>query len=246
MYSRYLSVMTTHRHRLALPGHPLFFLLLQSVVFLIGILFLGWRSDAIVVAYFFETAIIGLFHVVRMLIVYFSGREQKAIMRNTDPENLKKNGFSMIPFFCIHYFFFLFVQSVFMFVFLESETGGISNAFNVVGNYAKMLQRSDIQQAVLVSFFTHAAILMRDFILPQAYHEYSLSAMFFQPYGRVILQQIVVILSGFFFMLFNGAKVLAVMLIIFRTALDAWLIKWGKGKFEMTAKDGKPPHGGFI
>jgi hypothetical protein len=235
--------MAMNYRRLALPTHPMFFLVLQAIVFLVGILFLGWHADAIVVAYFFETVIIGLFHIIKMLIVYFSGNAQREALRNATVEQQKQTGFFLIPFFCIHYFFFLFVQSVFMFMFISNDTG---NSFNVIANYAAMLQREDVQQAVLVSCFTHAAMTMRDFILPKLYHEYSLAGMFFQPYGRVLLQQIVVILSGFFFMLFNGALVLAILLILFRTALDAWMIKWGRGNFAMFSKERKPSDGGFI
>ncbi len=226
--------MTPGYNRLALPTHPQFFILLQAVVFLTGILLLGWQADAIVVAYFFETVIIGLFHIIKMLIVYFAGRQQQSVIRNASPGEQKQNGFAMIPFFCFHYFFFLFVQSVFMFTFINDDVG---SSFNVIGNYAAMLRRADVQQAVMVSGFTHAAMLLRDFILPKTYHEYSLAGLFFQPYGRVVLQQVVVILSGFFFMLFKGAVVLAVLLILFRTALDTWLVKGDGIKMREKAPD---------
>lgn len=220
--------------RLAVPAHPLFFLVLQAVVFLVGIFFLGWQADAIVVAYFFETVIIGLFHIAKMLIVYFSGNAQREALRKATSDQQNQNGFFMIPFFSVHYFFFLFVQSVFMFMFISNDTG---HSFNVLANYTAMLQRADVQQAVLVSCFTHAAMTVRDFILPRVYHTHTIAGMFIQPYGRVVLQQIVVILAGFFFMLFNGAMVLAVLLIVFRTVLDAWILKWGENK-EMSKSPG--------
>ncbi len=121
-----------------------------------------------------------------------------------------------------------------MFTFINDDVG---SSFNVIGNYAAMLRRADVQQAVMVSGFTHAAMLLRDFILPKTYHEYSLAGLFFQPYGRVVLQQVVVILSGFFFMLFKGAVVLAVLLILFRTALDTWLVKGDGIKMREKAPD---------
>jgi hypothetical protein len=43
-----------------------------------------------------------------------------------------------------------------------------------------------------------------------------------QPYGRIFMQQFVVLLGGFVIIIFQNAVVFSVLLIIFKTFIDAW------------------------
>ncbi len=192
---------------------------INALLMLVGLFFLHWSPASVLTAYFFETIIIGLIHVVKMLTVLFWGKEQKAI-----PPNKRTNEHhgASILFFIAHYFFFVFVQSVFMFLLLQGEVQGVKDSFKVWNNYVTLLQHTDTQQAVALIFFTNIVLAMRQFFIPGKYHMYTLPGMFMQPYVRIIIQQFVVIVSGFF-MFINGAIVAAVLLIIIRLYIDLFL-----------------------
>ncbi len=185
-----------------------------------GIFFLGWSASSILLAYFFETIIIGIIHIVKMLTVTYAGQAQKESGRNK--KEYKEPPLSLVIFFIMHYFFFLFVQSVFLFSFMQGGDSGIKKAFHVVGNYMQVLERPDVQQAVLAIILMNVILAIRNFFLPGKYHQYTVKEMLFQPYLRIFIQQFVVILGGFF-LLFGGSTGAAVVLILLRLFIDLCL-----------------------
>lgn len=202
------------------------FLWVNALCMLVGLFLLHWSAAAILTAYFFETIIIGCIHVIKMITVYGWSRKQK----NIPPyKKTNTNHITMIPFFMVHYFFFVFVQSVFMFLLLPGEVPGIKEPFRVIHNYTVLLQQPDTQQAVALLFFTNVVIALREFFVPQQYHRYTVGGLFVQPYVRIFIQQFVVILSGFF-MFIPGATVGAVLLILIRLFVDLLLFAGATNK----------------
>lgn len=201
--------------QMLLPTKANAFLWVSALCMLFGLLFLHWSPAAVLTAYFFETIIIGLLHVVKMLAVLWWGKEQPALPAG---KNNSHPGF-LVPFFGVHYFFFVFVQSVFMFLLLQGEVPGIKEPFQVLHNYHVLLQNSDTQQAVALIAFTNLVLVLRQFFLPRKYRTATVQALFLQPYLRIFIQQLVVILSGFFIFL-PGAVIAAVLLILIRLGID--------------------------
>ncbi len=214
-----MSTASLSRRQILLPNKANAFLWVSALCMLFGLLVLHWSPASVLTAYFFETIIIGLIHVVKMLTVLFWSKAQKAIPPN---KKTNENHGGSILFFIAHYFFFVFVQSVFMFLLLQGEVSGVKDSFQVWNNYAVLLQQSDTQQAVALIFFTNIVIALRQFFIPGKYHVYTLAGMFMQPYVRIIIQQFVVIVSGFF-MFMNGAIVAAILLIATRLVIDLYL-----------------------
>ncbi len=182
-----------------------------------GIFFLGWSASSILLAYFFETIIIGIIHIMKMLVVTYAGKTQKEASLNK--KEYKEPPLSLVLFFIMHYFFFIFVQSVFLFSFMEGSDPGIKKAFNVVGNYMYVLERPDVQQAVLAIILMNVILAIRNFFIPGKQHQYTVKEMLFQPYLRIFIQQFVVILGGFF-LLFGGSTGAAIVLILLRLFID--------------------------
>ncbi len=202
--------------QMLLPTKANAFLWVSALCMLFGLLFLHWSPAAVLTAYFFETIIIGLLHVVKMLAVLGWGKQQQALPAGKN--NNSHPGF-LVPFFLVHYFFFVFVQSVFMFLLLQGEVPGIKEPFQVLHNYRVLLQNSDTQQAVALIAFTNLVLALRQFFLPGKYRTATVQALFLQPYVRIFIQQLVVILSGFF-MFIPGAVIAAVLLILIRLGID--------------------------
>ena len=205
-----------------LPNRQNLFIWLNAITLFIGLLLLDWRPAIIVFAYVFETIIIGIIHVFKLWSVFSWGTTQKNTPVSKDPRQM--NGFGFIPFFIAHYFFFIFVQSVFIFSFMGSSIPGINNdGFDVLRNYKTLLSQTDMQLAFASIAITNTAFATRNFFIPQRYHDFTMQQLFMQPYIRIIVQQFVSILAGFFFFFVNNGLAVAIVLIIVRTVIDLYL-----------------------
>lgn len=210
-------------YKTLLPDSRNLFIWLNMFVMLAGLFFLGWRPVIIVFAYVFETIIIGIIHLFKLWMVYRYGNTQKNITVSTNSRQLK--GWGTIPFFLVHYFFFIFIQSIFIFSTVGKNLPGLpSDGFNIWANYLFLLSQTDMQLAFASIAITSLAYSIRNFFLPQRYHAYTLTALFMQPYIRIFVQQMVVILAGFFFIFGEGAMAAAVLLILTRFVLDMYLL----------------------
>ncbi len=77
----------------------------------------GWSPFYVVIAYFLETIIIGLIHVVKMVTVLQKGHAQKEAVILNKFDNM--NHWGAILFFMFHYFFFVAIQSIFAFALFD-------------------------------------------------------------------------------------------------------------------------------
>lgn len=192
---------------------------------LLGLFLFHWRPVIIVFAYVFETIFIGLLHIVKLWVVYKFGKAQSEAFAD-NKKNLN-NAWSMIPFFIAHYFFFIYVQSFFIFSFLGNTIPGIDDdSFNVFANYWILLQQPDMLMAIGCIVASQIALSIRNFFIEERYHTYTVSKLFMQPYPRILIQQFVSIFSGFLLFISNEALAVgvAVILIISRLLLDLYLV----------------------
>ena len=71
---------------------------------------------------------------------------------------------------------------------------------------------------------TNLAYFYNNFWHNEKYKEYTPRAIFFKPYIRIFIQQFVVILAGFFFIVFEAGNVAAILLIVFRLVVDLAMV----------------------
>lgn len=193
-----------------LPNKSNMFVWLNAV-FLVVLLILG-KADAltIVLAYFLETIIIGIVNVFKMF---------KVISTNEKEDQ----NYGLILFFMVHYSFFIAVQLIFVFGFLETQDDNIKSGFNLFDNieYAMSLKG---MTAVLGSILLYnLADYYFGFIKPRVYKKTTTTKLFMMPYPRIIIQQFAVILGGFF-SFFSGLFAVAVIIIILRTIIELFFI----------------------
>lgn len=206
-----------------LPNTRNLFIWGNAVVMLTGLLVFNWRPAMIVFAYVFETIIIGFIHVFKLWAVYRWGKTQKNAPVSKDPRQM--NGFGIIPFFIAHFFFFIYVQSVFIFTFMGDSIKGIGNdGFNVLKNYWFLLSQTDMQLAFACISIAHTGYVFRNFFVPKRYHDFTMQQLFMQPYIRILVQQFVTILAGFFFFITDNGLSVALVLIVTRTVIDLYLL----------------------
>ncbi|WP_316768033.1 DUF6498-containing protein [Pedobacter frigiditerrae] len=209
-----------------IPSSSNAFIWLNSILMLVGIFVLGWKPEVVIVAYLLETIIIGIIHVFKLLIVLLYGDKH---LIDQSEKNIF-SGFTVIPFFIIHYFFFIFVQSIFIFVMLADMLPSNNGSFNVFGNYAYLLSQHDVFMAFLTLAFSNVAMTFKNFILPGEFRKTTTSKLYFQPYVRIFIQQFVAIFAWFFMFFISSAPAAALMIIGFRLIVDLFLNKASMNK----------------
>ncbi len=190
-------------------GNSVFLLLLLAVNFV--------EPVTVVFAYFFETIIIGVFHILKLWLIIAMGNANK------ENGNTAK-GFSLIPFFIFHYGMFVVVQSIFAFTFFEIAVPGISSGFNLIHNYGVLLNEKGMGIVLASIFFTNLTYFYNNFLANKKFREYSANEIFFKPYIRIFIQQFAVLFSGFFFVIFAAHYVAAILLILLRLPVDLIMV----------------------
>ncbi len=98
----------------------------------------------------------------------------------------------------------------------------ISDSFGL-SNIITVLQFEGIQVALVLMLFSHIFKFWFNFYNNQRYQNVEIGLYMFQPYVRIIIQQFVAIVPGFFIIFGNGGLAVAIVLILIRTIVDIFL-----------------------
>lgn len=171
-------------------------LLLANAYPILGAIFLGWNVFEIVILYCIETFIIGLYNIAKMIKVPAgkNGTIQK---------------FFFIPFFLVHYNAFVFAQTFFVFIF-----------FTEIIKDKGDLPLTQIALGIVILFCSHGYSFYKNYIKKEEYKNAELGKLMFQPYGRIIIQQITVIVGGMFIMMMKSPLPLLIILVALKTIFD--------------------------
>lgn len=186
-----------------------------SLLMLCGLFIFNWKAETILLTYFFETIAVGFIHIFKLFATFLYSTKSSG-QKGKHPAS----SFFYIPFFAIHYFFFVFIQSVFVFAFFTSAIPGLKDSFDVWGNYKYLLGIPEYFMAFLSVILVNVAFALKNFFLPKKYLNKELESLFTQPYLRIFIQQFVTILTGFTFLFINAALISALILIFFRLIID--------------------------
>ncbi len=192
------------------------YMIYVNALFLLCLLSVGYVSAlAVVMAYFIESIVIGIFNAVKMAL-------------STSYSNKTEGGgagnYGLIVFFCFHYGFFIAIQSIFVFSFFSIDEGLFREPFFLIENYAALLQLDGMWLLIASMLLTHLFALISNFLADRRYREFTANELMAKPYLRILIQQFVVILSGFFLVFVNAGMVAAILLILFRLVLDLALL----------------------
>ena len=196
-----------------------YFLIAANLLPVAGVLAWGWSPREVFLVYCLETIIIGIFTLVKMGIV--------TIVRKTDTwynqgSKTQQHGLFFMLFFLAHYGIFTGVQMGIFFGVSGIGNGTGINAFNFFYKWPALL--SNDTMILLGAFvFCYGFKMLFDFVFTGEYRTISLAKLMFQPYGRIIIQQITVII-GSMFLLFGAGKIFiiifALVKIFFEVSFD--------------------------
>ena len=185
----------------------------------------------IVFAYFLETIIIGVIHLVKWGMVSKYGK------KSTNPQ-WQISGIPLLLFFTAHYGMFVAIQSIFAFTLFQSNIPGLKDGFHIIHNYTYILGSEGMLLILASIIINNLGYFYTNFWRNEKYRDYAPDSIFMKPYVRIFIQQFVVILAFFFFMLFNSGMIAAVLLILFRLFVDLAMFSINKDSrmLEIIAK----------
>jgi hypothetical protein len=184
------------------------FLIIVNLIPLYGVWFEGWNASQVFLVYCLETVIIGIVNVFKMACVTIFVKSSD-VWENGGRTSMQ-SGWFFIFFFIIHYGFFVFVQTQIFFA-----VSGLVPDGSLLANYSKIPallgDEGKLLLYIFIAYYTVQTVF--EFVLSGKYKTVSLSRQMFEPYMRIFVQQIVVIL-GSMFLTFGAGKIFILIFVI--------------------------------
>jgi hypothetical protein len=216
----------TRRRFLDLPE---LVLVLANLLPLFGVVRLGWDVGSLVVLYWAENLVIGVFTVLRMLV---AGR-----MRALFP----------VLFFCCHYGIFCAIHGQFVLQltgFAQVPVATPSELPFPLGDFVNLARQilqdapPDFLRACLALLISHSASFLLLFVGRQEYRNATANRLMMAPYKRIALLHVAIITGGFLVQRMGSPLGLLVALVALKIAMDILLHRRSHAAAEQAA--GKP------
>jgi hypothetical protein len=179
-------------------------LIAANLVPVIGAIFLGWEVFPILLLYWTENVIVGIFNVIKMALVSTQNIPQHAAK------------FSTIGFFCIHYGMFTFVHGIFVWVMFGFQGESSLNSTNLM----QFIRDSQLIWGILALLVSHGASFILNYIGKGEYKQTTLNTLMMQPYGRVVVLHLTIIFGGFMLMAAGSPIFGLLILIVLKLGID--------------------------
>lgn len=200
---------TTRALTMKLPS-SLSVLIAANLTPLAGVIFLGWDIFPILVLFWFENLIAGVFFIMRILLA--DTREKKF---GESPRGLK---IFLSLFFSFHYGIFVAVHGIFVFSMFSEFTDSyrsydLADAFLVITDY-------QLGWSIAAIAISHGYSFIQNYLVNGEYRNTSFKTLMFSPYRRVIILHLTVILSAFAVIALNQKITTLVILLVIKIAFD--------------------------
>ncbi|MBI5858487.1 MAG: hypothetical protein HZB42_12680 [Sphingobacteriales bacterium] len=179
-----------------------YFLIAANLLPVVGVFAWDWSPKEVFLVYCLETILLGIFTLVKIRIVT-AVRKKDTWYSNGGSS--KQSGLFFMFFFLMHYGIFVGVQMGIFFGVSGIGKGTNITAFNFFFKWPELISNDSlIMLGVFV--FCYLFKMLYDFVFSGQYRTISMMRLMFQPYGRVFIQQITVIL-GSMFLSFGAGKI---------------------------------------
>lgn len=180
-------------------------LIMTNVLPLVGALIFGWSVTELVIIYWIENGVIGLYNIPKIIL---------AQGKSDNPTRVEFGGkrrsekFFLVPFFTFHYGMFWFAHgAIAAEIFLGDQGLDISPWLVIV---------------VMSVIFSHGVSFVTNYIGKQEYITASPNTRMFAVYGRVIILHTTVLIGGFLSEIFGNGAAAAILLILLKTIGDVF------------------------
>ena len=186
-----------------------------------------WSVFDIVLLYWAENVMIGLFNVMRMFICAPPPPEQRVSIRgNRFPATSDQVQWArrahhasklfFIPFFMVHYGGFCYAHGVFVLALVgQGEATSLTNAL--------YLLTPAMLVAIALLTASHGFSFITNFLLGGEYRHSNVAALMFRPYGRIVALHITILLGALMVEWMGSPLGLLAVLVLAKTAADLGL-----------------------
>jgi hypothetical protein len=178
-------------------------LILANLVLLLGVLALGWNAAAIVVFYWAENLIVGFFNILRMKRAQGSLGSSRMTLNGRPVTEASRT--ALILFFALHYGFFTLGHGVFVLTIFGPRFEG---------------SLRHLGTAALGLAVSHGISYRKNFIGQGEYRKVSFAALFWQPYSRVIVMHLTIILGGALAQAIGSPVPAVILMVVLKTFVD--------------------------
>lgn len=218
-------------------SHPLALLALvaSNLIPLVGVVFFGWDLVAILLLYWAENGVIGVFNLLKMLTAAQGG------FLASVPAKL-----FVMPFFTVHYGIFWSVHGVFVMTFFADDTllqadctrqgssfscqmptvdmpavdGGLWGFLTLDALVIQGWLEAGVGVALLGLIVSHGVSFISNYLWQGEFLQANAFALMFQPYGRVVILHVTILLGGFLVMALGQPIMALLLLVVLKTGVD--------------------------
>jgi hypothetical protein len=188
-------------------------LIVANLIPLIGVLFFGWSVWNILIVYWLENGIVGVFNVLKMATAQGTGLPEGLTATNRPVAETRKS--RLIPFFIIHYGLFWVVHGIFVLTLPFLFTGEPGSASGVIP-VAILFAAVGLGISHLVSYvwnYQHGG----------EYRRTSAAQLMFAPYGRLMVLHMTIILGAVAIGTTGAQSAAVAILVAIKIAIDIGL-----------------------
>lgn len=182
---------------LTLTSASVLALILANLVPVAGVLFFSWSVGDVMLLYWGESAIIGLFNVAKMWVV-----DRTASL-------------FMGPFFFGHYGGFMVVHLLFIYGLMVEGGSPEAGLLTVAGDFVPLVP------AFVALLISHGVSYVTNFLGRREYEARQMTEMMSAPYRRVIVMHMTLIFGGFLVMTFGTTMPALLLMISLKIFVDA-------------------------
>lgn len=206
IYSYYISD-TINAMRNIVYTPSVIALIVANIIPIIGVLFWGYDLGSILILYWAESGIIGIYTLLKMLVTAFF-------------KGLK--GLSVIflgPFFTVHFGGFMGVHLAFILALISSDfaLGTIENSLQ--DTFYKNIEI--VKWALLALLLSHGFSFIQNFILKREFKKVTIEELMGAPYVRIFVMHFTIILGAFAAAILGNQIGLLFILIFVKILIDA-------------------------
>jgi hypothetical protein len=225
-------------YRLASSSGAVVALIVANAIPLFGALFLGWNVWMILIVYWLENGVVGVFNILKIMRAEGPADPTTSWRMNGKPMNVVGRG-AIAGFFLVHYGMFWLVHGVFvltlpLFAGMGTEFAGalipIEDQF-VNGGYvgpvsapgsdmSNGLEVGAIVLAVVALAISHGISFWFNYLGRGEYRRTSAAAQMFAPYGRLMVLHITIILGGMAIALTGAPAAALAILVVLKILMD--------------------------
>jgi Family of unknown function (DUF6498) len=204
-------------------------LILANLVPLVGVLWFGWDVWGILIIYWLENGIYGLFNVLKMRKA--AGPEDGSPMTTAETRR-RLNGFTvngrpptgfdkaaLVPFFIMHYGIFWVVHGIFVLTLPMFAMMGADGA----PDFGATVNPLAILFVVVCLFISHGVSYRLNYIGRAEYLRTTAAQQMFAPYGRLVVLHVTIIFGAVLIGMTGAPAAAIVVLVLLKIVLDLGL-----------------------